>query len=92
MEGYAAGHRELVDSSRRTAILCQGLVVSIKCILNLLESRRRAVAIVPLPSLSVLSASGPEALAPAQGSSRPAVQLRYGRAIGGRLVFVSAPP
>lgn len=48
--------------------------------------------LAPAFTLRPFSASGPGALTLAQGSSRPAVQLRCGRAISSKLVFVSAAP
>lgn len=55
MKGYAAAPRELMDSSRRTAIYVIGTDCFNKMHSQSSETTRRAVAIVPLPSLSIKS-------------------------------------
>lgn len=54
MKGYAPAPRELVDSSRRTAIYVIGTDCFNKMHSQSYETTRRAVAIVPLPSLAIL--------------------------------------
>lgn len=69
MKGYAAAPRELVDSSRRTAIYVIGTDCFNKMHSQSSETTRRAVAIVPLPSLSISRQSSHQ-------DPEPALRLR----------------
>lgn len=95
MKGYAAASRELMDSSRRTAIYVIGTCCFNKMHSQSSETTRRAVAIVPLPSLSILSPH--QDLQPALLLRAPiehlsaAPWLRYGCAISWRFMFSPAP-